>query len=73
MENTLVKAKEIRPNGLWGFYGFPRCFNYKMDEDFCQKDTTRYNDKYVMLTSNWLERRGGGGRKRMLIFCIFQT
>lgn len=27
MEETLRSAVTDRPNGLWGFYGFPSCFN----------------------------------------------
>uniref|UniRef100_A0A674IY09 Hyaluronidase n=1 Tax=Terrapene triunguis TaxID=2587831 RepID=A0A674IY09_9SAUR len=28
MEQTLVLAKSLRPEGFWGFYGFPSCYNY---------------------------------------------
>lgn len=28
MEQTLKLGKEERPEGLWGFYGFPNCYNY---------------------------------------------
>ncbi|XP_061197624.1 hyaluronidase-1-like [Saccostrea echinata] len=51
MENTLRKAIELRPNGLWGFYGFPRCFNYEIDEGSCQNDTIHYNDQLKWLFS----------------------
>ncbi|TNM88763.1 hypothetical protein fugu_005017 [Takifugu bimaculatus] len=27
MEETLELGQNQRPNGLWGFYGFPRCYN----------------------------------------------
>ncbi|OCT85667.1 hyaluronidase-1 [Xenopus laevis] len=28
MQSTLELGRELRPNGLWGFYGFPGCYNY---------------------------------------------
>lgn len=45
MVNTLKIVQDLRPRGEWGFYGFPRCFNYKIDEDECQKDTIELNDQ----------------------------
>lgn len=30
MEGTLQTAVRERPRGLWGYYGFPVCFNKKM-------------------------------------------
>ncbi|KAH0629998.1 hypothetical protein JD844_012531 [Phrynosoma platyrhinos] len=28
MEQTLALGKALRPEGFWGFYGFPNCYNY---------------------------------------------
>lgn len=28
MNSTLLLAKRLRPDGLWGFYLFPECYNY---------------------------------------------
>uniref|UniRef100_W5NA58 Hyaluronidase n=1 Tax=Lepisosteus oculatus TaxID=7918 RepID=W5NA58_LEPOC len=29
MEGTLRLGRAMRPGGLWGFYGFPACYNYQ--------------------------------------------
>ncbi|CAL8402508.1 unnamed protein product [Arctogadus glacialis] len=33
MEGTLRLAEKERPGGLWGFYGFPGCYNYYSRQD----------------------------------------
>lgn len=35
MEETLQSAVRERPRGLWGFYGFPVCFNKQMRTGRC--------------------------------------
>lgn len=38
MESSIKLARQVRPKGLWGFYGFPDCFgsnetNYRCSDD----------------------------------------
>ncbi|OWR47683.1 hyaluronidase [Danaus plexippus plexippus] len=54
MESTLVLAKQMRPNALWGYYGYPHCFNMRdmdMKED-CVKSIPGANDNIYWL---WAE------------------
>lgn len=32
MEETMKLGQKARPNGLWGYYGFPNCYNYYSDK-----------------------------------------
>ncbi|XP_029290811.1 LOW QUALITY PROTEIN: hyaluronidase-3 [Cottoperca gobio] len=58
MEETLRLAGRDRPKGLWGFYGFPACFNNqkrKTDENYtgrCHGGTKKQNDRL-----SWLWRQ----------------
>lgn len=46
MEETLRSAVSDRPNGLWGFYGFPVCFNKH------KRKTGRTDNNHVF--SSWV-------------------
>ncbi|XP_074538179.1 hyaluronidase-3 [Halichoeres trimaculatus] len=58
MEETLKVALRDHPRGLWGFYGFPGCFNrHKRETDKiytgrCHKGTKQQNDRL-----SWLWRQ----------------
>uniref|UniRef100_A0A3Q0SGX8 Hyaluronidase n=1 Tax=Amphilophus citrinellus TaxID=61819 RepID=A0A3Q0SGX8_AMPCI len=55
MEETLQSAVRKRPKGLWGFYGFPTCFNKhkrKTDKIYtgrCHRGTRQQNDELFWL------------------------
>nr|DBA18361.1 TPA: hypothetical protein GDO54_016614 [Pyxicephalus adspersus] len=50
MASTLQMALRLRPGGLWGFYGFPNCYNYgykNCSHNYtgrCPEDVMRSND-----------------------------
>lgn len=52
---TLRAAEQLRPMGLWGFYGFPECFNYAYKKEaikydgLCQPETIHKNDQLKWL------------------------
>ncbi|EEB14203.1 Hyalurononglucosaminidase precursor, putative [Pediculus humanus corporis] len=50
MEKTLELAKILRPKAIWGYYGFPYCYNYRTtDEPECPELARRENDKILWL------------------------
>lgn len=54
MEETLNLCKRERPKGLWGFYGFPNCYNnqYKKNETYtgeCPELEVKRNNKLSWL------------------------
>ncbi|KAM7404428.1 hypothetical protein PAMP_011773 [Pampus punctatissimus] len=56
MKETMQTAVRDRPQGLWGFYGFPACFNNKRKTDKsytgrCHKGTKEQNDRLSWLWS----------------------
>ncbi|CAH2251802.1 jg13782 [Pararge aegeria aegeria] len=54
MEKTLSTAKQMRPKAVWGYYGFPYCFNMegKNIVEHCSKDIKAENDRTYWL---WAE------------------
>ncbi|MEQ2269265.1 hypothetical protein XENORESO_002020 [Xenotaenia resolanae] len=54
MEETLKLAQKMRPNGLWGFYGFPSCYNYYNNKSInytgkCPDVEVKRNDQLIWL------------------------
>ncbi|KAF7646529.1 hypothetical protein LDENG_00185950 [Lucifuga dentata] len=55
MEETLHLSVRCRPKGLWGFYGFPICYNWhktETDESYsgrCHSGTREQNDRLSWL------------------------
>ncbi|KAF3689982.1 Hyaluronidase-1 [Channa argus] len=46
MEETLKLGQQKRPNGLWGFYGFPNCYNY-------YSNSTNYTGECAAIEVKW--------------------
>ncbi|KAK7915899.1 hypothetical protein WMY93_011660 [Mugilogobius chulae] len=52
MEETLKLGREEKPNGLWGFYGFPNCYNYYKSTNYtgeCPPTERKRNDELFWL------------------------
>lgn len=54
MEETLKLGQEERPHGLWGYYGFPNCYNYYSDKSSnytgeCPAVELKRNDQLLWL------------------------
>ncbi|XP_054833742.1 hyaluronidase-3 [Eublepharis macularius] len=54
MERTLAVGKELRPQGLWGFYRFPDCFNdnWEKEKNYtgrCHPKEVQWNDRLKWL------------------------
>lgn len=54
METTVRLGQKERPNGLWGYYGFPNCYNYYSFKDLnytgeCPSIELKRNDKLSWL------------------------
>lgn len=53
MEETLVLAKELRPNATWGYYAYPYCFNMSPKNMMaeCPSDVEKENDRLAAMFS----------------------
>ncbi|KAL4630682.1 hyaluronidase-1-like, partial [Arapaima gigas] len=55
MEDTLKLGRALRPGGLWGFYGFPCCYNYQYKNasanytGICPEQEVHRNDQLAWL------------------------
>ena len=46
MLETLKEVKKLRPEGKWGYYGFPYCYNYRVkDTPECPEIAVRENNE----------------------------
>lgn len=47
VEETLIRAKQLRPNGSWGYYAYPYCFNMspKNRRTACPNEVMKENDR----------------------------
>ncbi|EEB14205.1 Hyalurononglucosaminidase precursor, putative [Pediculus humanus corporis] len=50
MLETLKEVKKLRPEGKWGYYGFPYCYNYRVnDTPECPKIAVKENNETLWL------------------------
>ncbi|KAK3588223.1 hypothetical protein CHS0354_010469 [Potamilus streckersoni] len=49
MLKTLELVRELRPQGHWGYYGFPRCNNYAPGQSRCKDFIMKDNNKLKWL------------------------
>lgn len=49
MQGTIITAHRIRPKALWGYYGFPRCYNTRLASYECNQKTMEQNDELSWL------------------------
>ncbi|KAL3861370.1 hypothetical protein ACJMK2_007406 [Sinanodonta woodiana] len=49
MLSTLQLVREVRPQGHWGYYGFPRCNNYAPGQSHCKDFIMEDNNKLKWL------------------------
>jgi len=49
MLKTLQLGRKLRPNALWGYYGFPRCFNDRSQSSECHPIIKQMNDELMWM------------------------
>jgi len=49
MLKTLQLGQTLRPKALWGYYGFPRCYNTKTNTSTCSNFTKELNDELIWM------------------------
>lgn len=52
VNRTIMKARRIRPNAKWGFYGYPLCFNRLRDDgqiERCPEQVEGENNKLTFM------------------------
>lgn len=51
MEETLILARELRPNATWGYYAYPYCFNMSPNnmQQQCPSEVLKENDRIKWL------------------------
>lgn len=55
VNRTILRARKLRPLALWGFYGFPHCFNRYHDPsqlDQCAEQVAVENNKLLFMFPN---------------------
>lgn len=49
MQGTILMARKTRPKALWGYYGFPRCYNTHLPSYECSEKTMEQNNQIFWL------------------------
>jgi hypothetical protein len=45
MESTIMLARAMLPDGQWGYYHYPYCYNYKPGQSHCDLKIREENDQ----------------------------
>uniref|UniRef100_A0A646QD97 Hyaluronidase n=1 Tax=Hemiscolopendra marginata TaxID=943146 RepID=A0A646QD97_9MYRI len=49
MQTLIIEARKQRPKALWGYYGFPYCYNYNYLQKYCSKQIRTDNSEIQWL------------------------